>query len=355
MVVFVFGVGVAACGASWLRFESDFVKNFRPESEVRRGYHFIERYLSPLGSVEVIVRRADGGSIATAANLATARALGDEIVGRFAMVRKALTLADPLTLVGEGLPESDLGVGSRLAMFRGLETGKGILRNFINDAGDALRINLRCVEGFDVDAKLRACEEIESLAVARFGPGYNVEVTGLYHFYAKLVSNLLRDQYQSLGLTVAAITGIVWIVLRSVKLTVIVIAVNIAPVVICLGAMGWMSIPVNMTTAMVLSVTLGIAVDGSLHYIWRLRREYAFCGDLDEAIRRSHAGVGRACVFTTVVITGGFSILLFSRFLPTAYFGGLVGFTMLAALAAALVLLPSLIALVRPLKAIEKQ
>ena len=110
-----------------------------------------------------------------------------------------------------------------------------------------------------------------------------------------------------------------------------------------MGAMGWADIPVNMTTAMMLSVTLGIAIDHALHYIWRLRREIAEGNDLDQAIRRTHRGAGKGCAFATIVLAFGFSILTLSRFLPTAYFGGLVAFTMTAALAANLFLLPVLI------------
>ena len=123
----------------------------------------------------------------------------------------------------------------------------------------------------------------------------------------------------------------------------ILLLVNFLPVVFCVGVMGWCGIPVNMTAAMMLSVTLGIAVDDTVHYVWRLKHAYAKHGDIERAIRDSHESVGRACLFTTIVIACGFSILLFSRFLPTAYFGGLLAVTMLAALASDLWLLPALI------------
>ena len=97
-----------------------------------------------------------------------------------------------------------------------------------------------------------------------------------------------------------------------------------------------------------LAAAMGIAFDAVMHYVWRFRREYAATGDAAEAIAQAHASIGRACVFTTVVMAGGFSILLLSEFLPTAYFGGLVGFTMVVALAADLLLLPALIVGLRP-------
>jgi predicted RND superfamily exporter protein len=122
------------------------------------------------------------------------------------------------------------------------------------------------------------------------------------------------------------------------------------PIVFCLGGMGWADIPVNMTTAMMLSVTLGIAVDNALHYLWRFRAALQESGNYLSALRTAHGSAGRACVFTTVVITGGFWILTLSRFLPTAYFGGLLAFTMCGALAGHLMLLPAMVMILRPFK-----
>ena len=138
--------------------------------------------------------------------------------------------------------------------------------------------------------------------------------------------------------------------MRSWRVAAVAMIPNLLPVVFCLGAMGWSGIPVNLTTALMLSVTFGIAVDDTLHYLWRFREALADSGDYRVAMVTTHAGVGRACVFTTVVIAGGFWILVLSEFLPTAYFGGLVGFTMLATLAADLVLLPALLTTLRPFR-----
>jgi predicted RND superfamily exporter protein len=233
-------------------------------------------------------------------------------------------------------------------MLRLWPDGQDLRRNFLNDGGDALRINLRCVEGVDVGEKLRMCAELEQKAKERFGPAYRIEVTGLYRFYAGLVSGLLRDQYDSLAITILAVAGVIALMLRSIRWMLLVMAVNLLPVAVCLGAMGWVQIPVNMTTAMMLGATQGLAVEDALHYVWRVRREYAERGNMPAALLRAHARVGRACVFTTVVVAGGFSILLLSEFLPTAYFGGLVGFTLCVALVANLVLLPILIDVFHP-------
>lgn len=348
-VIALFALAALFCAAALprLRFESDFVKNFRPDSEVRRSYDFLESNLAPTGSVEIVVRRRDGAPILSPHAVAAARTLGRRAVETFDPVRKALSIADILTLSPGPTPTTDFEINARLAVARRL-LGEPAVRNFLNAAETALRINLRVAEGLSVHRKLDLSDSLTRLAGDVFGEGYTIETTGLYHFYAVLVSQLWRDQFRSLGLTVVAVYVILMIVLRSVKVALIAMVPTALPVLFCVGAMGWTGIPVNMTTALMLSVTLGIAVDDAVHYLWRFRAALRESGDYSLALKTAHGSVGRACVFTTVVIATGFWILTLSRFLPTAYFGGLLGFTLCGALAADLLLLPALVMVFRP-------
>lgn len=335
-------------GGSRLQFQSDFVKNFRPGSEIRKNYDFIENHLTPLGSTELVVRRRDGGEVVSAEAVGTGASVADALVSKLPMVRRALSLKDALSLVSPGSIETDEQAVQSCQLLRLIPGGAQILRNFLSDTGHIMRINFRCVEGFDVQQKLAACHQMKEDAQHAFGPEYDVEVTGLYHFYSTLVDGLLRDQNRSFALAGVCIAAVLAVAFRGARMLLILLLVNFLPVVFCVGVMGWFGIPVNMTAAMMLSVTLGIAVDDTVHYVWRLKREYAKHGDLERAIRDSHKSVGRACLFTTIVIACGFSILLFSRFLPTAYFGGLLAVTMLAALASDLWLLPALMVTFKP-------
>ncbi len=344
---FAVGTGVFVMGLPWLGFESDFVKNFRPESEVRRSYEFISSHLSPTGSMEVVVRRRDGGVIVTADAVGRLRTAGLKVTESFEQVRKVLGLADVLT-VGEGdRPTTDFGVRARLAGARSM-FGDGAIRNFLNDDQTGLRLNFRVAEGVSVGEKQQLGIDVEAMVADVMGEAYSATVTGLYVFYSTLVCELWRDQIRSLGVTVPAVLLVLVMMLRSVRVGLTAIVPTVLPIVFCLGAMAWVGIAVNMTTAMMLSVTTGIAVDDAIHYLWRFRRRLRETGDYDAALRDAHASVGRACVFTTVVIAGGFWILTLSRFLPTAYFGGLLAFTMCCALAGNLILLPALVMTFKP-------
>jgi predicted RND superfamily exporter protein len=115
-----------------------------------------------------------------------------------------------------------------------------------------------------------------------------------------------------------------------------------------LGIMGWLDIPLDMMTITIAAITIGIAVDNGIHYIYRFREEFDRNGDYVESVHICHANTGRAVLYTTTTIIFGFSILVLSNFIPTIYFGALTALAMFIALLAALTLLPKLILLLRP-------
>jgi hypothetical protein len=116
-----------------------------------------------------------------------------------------------------------------------------------------------------------------------------------------------------------------------------------------LGLMGWVGIPLDMMTITIASISVGIAVDDTIHYIHRFRAEFEVDGDYIGAMHRSHGSIGYAMFYTSVTIVVGFSILVLSNFIPSIYFGLLTGLAMVIANIAALILLPRLLLLVKPL------
>jgi predicted RND superfamily exporter protein len=113
--------------------------------------------------------------------------------------------------------------------------------------------------------------------------------------------------------------------------------------------MGWLSIPLDLMTITIAAISIGIAVDDTIHYVHRFTREFGKDQDYWAAVNRSHASIGRAMYYTSITVTLGFSILALSEFVPTIHFGILTGFAMLIALVANLTLLPLLIVRFQPL------
>jgi predicted RND superfamily exporter protein len=138
------------------------------------------------------------------------------------------------------------------------------------------------------------------------------------------------------------------VLFRSISLAAIGIIPNILAAGIILGLMGMFNIPLDMMTITIAAITIGIAVDNSIHYIYRFREEYKQQQGYIETMYYCHANIGKAVFYTAVTIVIGFSILVFSNFIPTIYFGILTALAMIIALFAALTLLPRLLLIFKP-------
>jgi len=135
---------------------------------------------------------------------------------------------------------------------------------------------------------------------------------------------------------------IMFLLFLSAKVGLIAIVPNLFPIIVNFGMMGWLGIELSMATSLIASIAIGLAVDDTIHYLFRFNHE--FKKDLDEkrALRATLHHIGRPVIYTTLTIGIGFSVLMFSSFKPTAVFGALMLLTMGAALIGDLVLLPSL-------------
>jgi predicted RND superfamily exporter protein len=176
-----------------------------------------------------------------------------------------------------------------------------------------------------------------------------VHLSGMLVLYNNMLQSLYRSQILTIGVVFLAIMFMFVILFRSLKMAFIAIIPNLFAPALMLGLMGWLKIPLDMMTITIAAISIGIAVDDTIHYIHRITREYSKDHDYWAAVGRSHATIGHAMYYTTVTITLGFSILALSNFIPTIYFGLLTGFAMLTALLAALTLLPLLIVRLKPL------
>jgi uncharacterized protein len=174
------------------------------------------------------------------------------------------------------------------------------------------------------------------------------KVAGVLVLYNNMLQSLFRSQILTLGLVVVGIGAMLLLLFRSIKLAIIGIIPNLLAVGIVLGLMGILNIPLDMMTITIAAITMGIAIDNSIHYIYRFREEYRRNGNYVRTLKICHQSVGRAILNTSVTVIFGFSILVLSNFIPTIYFGIFTGLAMFVALLAILALLPKLILLWRP-------
>jgi len=135
---------------------------------------------------------------------------------------------------------------------------------------------------------------------------------------------------------------------KSFKIALIAIAPNMLAIGFVLGFMGWMKIPLDMMTITIAAISIGIAVDNTIHYIYRFINEFGTDGNYIATMHRCHGSIGYAMFYTSITIIIGFSILVLSNFIPSILFGLLTGLAMFIALVCALTLLPRLIVVLKP-------
>ena len=175
-----------------------------------------------------------------------------------------------------------------------------------------------------------------------------VHLTGLLVLYNNMLQSLFKSQILTLGVVVLALMGMFLILFKSIKLAVIAIVPNLLAIGVVLGVMGWLNIPLDMMTITIAAISIGIAVDNTIHYIYRYKREFRVDRNYIKTIHRCHGSIGHALYYTSLTIIIGFSILILSNFIPTIYFGLLTGLAMFIALTGALTLLPRLLVVFKP-------
>ena len=138
------------------------------------------------------------------------------------------------------------------------------------------------------------------------------------------------------------------VLFKNIKLSLIGVVPNFIAAFFILGIIGMLEIPLDMMTITIAAITIGIAVDNSIHYIYRFKEEFNKIDEYKKTLKICHSTVGVAILNTSITIIFGFSILVLSKFIPTIYFGIFTGLAMLFAMISVLTLLPSLILVFKP-------
>ena len=206
----------------------------------------------------------------------------------------------------------------------------------IKDSSKDLRRNELIKKiNYDLNNKLNLKEESYKLG-------------GVLILFNNLLQSLFKSQILTLGLVMLGIFIMFLILFRNVKISLIGVIPNFIAAFSILGLIGLLNIPLDMMTITIAAITIGIAVDNSIHYIYRFIEEFKYKQNYNEVIKICHSSVGVAILNTSITIVFGFSILVLSNFIPTIYFGIFTGIAMLLAMLLVLSLLPALITLIKP-------
>jgi len=176
------------------------------------------------------------------------------------------------------------------------------------------------------------------------------KITGILVIFNNLLQSLFDSQIKTLGITFAGIFILLLILFKSLSWSIVAAIPNFTAALFILGSLGLFNIPLDMMTITIASISVGIAIDNSIHYIYRFREEFKINKNYKKTIKICHKSVGKAIVNASLTIVFGFSILMFSNFIPSIYFGIFTGLAMLTAMTLVLTLMPQLIAIIKPFK-----
>jgi predicted RND superfamily exporter protein len=224
-----------------------------------------------------------------------------------------------------------------------------LVRPYLSDDGNQVRFSVRVIDSDENLNRNDLLAKIRTDMENNFGlQPEQVNLTGAMVLYNNMLQSLFDSQIKTLGYVFAAILVMLLILFRSLPVALISMVPSLISASLVLGLMGWIGLPLDLMTITITAITIGIAVDDTIHYIHRFHEELPKDNDYVATMKRCHGSIGKAMYYTSLTIIAGFSILAFSNFNPTVYFGLLTGLAMLVALLSNLTLLPALLISVKP-------
>ena len=229
------------------------------------------------------------------------------------------------------------------------EIKQEIVTPYISVDDDEARISVRIKDSLEDLRRNELIKKINSELQTDVGLNKDeYQLTGVLILFNNLLQSLFKSQILTLGIVMLGIFAMFLILFRNKTLSIIGVVPNFIAAFFILGIIGLIGIPLDMMTITIAAITIGIAVDNSIHYIYRFKEEFKTINDYSKTLDKCHNTVGIAILNTSITIVFGFSILVLSNFIPTIYFGFFTGVAMLLAMISVLTILPNLILKFKP-------
>lgn len=337
-------LAAAVWSAMFIKVETNLLEFFKPTTSFRQELSYIEANLSGVGSVDISLKAHERDAFRDPANLAVIESLqrhAQSLPG----VDRTMSFVDFLKDMNESfhnenpefhrIPESRELVSQYLLLYDSDD-----IMDFISTDQDRARILIRIAEHSSA-GQSRIITALQGFIDSQDTLGLDVRITGRAVQDVNTIDALVWGQIQSLALAAAVIIVIMFLALRSFTVGAWSLIPNIFPIVVNFGVMGALGIPLNTATALISVVALGIAVDDTIHYLTEFNQARTRGLPIPEALRKVTLEKGKAITATSVILSLGFGVLLFSNFAPTASFGGLSALIMITAWVGDMIVLPA--------------
>ncbi|MEA3513469.1 MAG: MMPL family transporter [Campylobacterota bacterium] len=301
----------------------EFADEFESDTEDKKNYWFTSSKMDKIKEVHYYLDSLEpvGKVLSLATLLEVGKALNDDVE------MDGLTI----NLIYKELPQE----------YRDI-----IISPYVNIEHNMARISCRVIDSMKGLQRDKLLKEIDKDLKDMINPTYQeYNISNLLVIYNNMLQSLFDSQIKTIGIVVLILFIMFLVLFKSLKIALVAIIANTTPVAVIFGFMGWMDIPLDIMTITIAAISIGIAVDDTIHYIHRFKLEYKQTDDLKLSIFNAHRSIGRAMFYTSTIIMIGFSILMLSNFIPTIYFGILTMIAMFMAIVADLLLLPVLLIL----------
>ncbi|MBD1157142.1 MMPL family transporter [Pelagibacterales bacterium SAG-MED20] len=364
---------LSVIGISRLEVENSFINYFNKKTEIYKGMKLIDEKLGGTTPLDIILKFPNKEK--SKANIDDEFDDWDEnedtndekywfTKDKVDRIKKVHNYLDSLSQVGKVLSFSSIiEVATQLNNNKTLGTlemgvlyskipeniKKDIIDPYISIKDNEARISLRIIDSQEGLRRNDLIKQINYDLKNTLGlKEEEFKLAGVLILFNNLLQSLFKSQILTLGLVMIGIFSMFIVLFKNIKLSLIGVVPNFIAAFFILGIIGLLEIPLDMMTITIAAITIGIAVDNSIHYIYRFKEEFKKNKNYDNVLKICHSTVGVAILNTSITIVFGFSILVFSKFIPTIYFGVFTGIAMLLAMVSVLTLLPSLILITKP-------
>ncbi|MFO1042460.1 MAG: MMPL family transporter [Planctomycetaceae bacterium] len=345
LVLFMTPVLIAAAGSVWIEFESNYINIHKPRSRVARDYRFIEARMGGIGLVELISPAPEQMSPAWLERVAHVSKLMRE--ENPDMVSGVVSLADLLN-VPAGVKDPDAIVSWKVRILSQPKYTHFLdnlwSRNPDDNSTDQVRILVRIRESAQPELKEECFAKLLSLTQRELSE--KTFITGLSHLMTQITHAVVSTSFRATIWSGLMSLAMLWMALRYLPLAMLAFAPTLLAVGLVLGIMGWIGIKVDMSTALVAGVAIGLSVDDAVHCLLRWKQELRAGRSSDEALKAAYAGSGPGVVLSSSAVSLGFLAMLYSEFVPMSSFGWLVAVATAGGSLGNLVVIPAILALV---------
>ena len=365
-------LGLSILGISMLSVENKFIDYFKSDTEIYKGLSLIDEKLGGTAPLDIVINApktelieddfedfddpfgsddSANGYWFTSQNLEKLEEIHDYLESR-TEIGKVLSVSSGIKLaeIASGRKLNDL----ELAFMRELlpeDIKESLLNSYISDDDNQVRLQARVKESLDGLNRKNLIDEINYDLENKFGLNKEqFRLTGISVIYNNLLQSLFSSLIGSVGIVFIAIFVMFLFLFRSISLALIGMIPNFLAAGFVMGSIGFSGVPLDIMTVTVAAISIGIGVDNTIHYLHRFKREFDLSKDYEECLKNSHTTIGRAMFYTSSTIVIGFLILLSSNFNPSVFFGIFTSLAMIMAILGSLLLLPTLLYYLKPLK-----